>query len=203
MPTHIDLLRHGQVDGPPALYGKTDVGLSQTGWQQMLRQGKRLQSLDNVISSPLRRCRDFAEDFANQRNLPVQVYCGLQECNFGDWDGLLFDDQSQQWPSMTAFWQDPINNTPPQGESLECFHHRVVTAWQLLCDNVAGQSTLVLCHGGVIRQILAHILPVDWHAGSWYSQCNIGHASLTRITIPAYVNAQPGVNFIGLPFDFD
>jgi alpha-ribazole phosphatase len=200
--TQFDLLRHGQIDGPPALYGRTDVALSRDGWEQMFQQTGRIQDLDNIISSPLRRCRDFAKELAADHRLKLQIEPGIQECDFGEWDGIKFDDHSQQWPLMTSFWQDPDHNTPPQGESLETFHNRVVTSWQSLCKQHSGKNNLLLCHGGVIRQILAHILPTDWRSGEWYSQLQIGYASLTRIIIPAYPDAKPSVAFIGLPADF-
>jgi alpha-ribazole phosphatase len=200
--TQFDLLRHGQIDGPPALYGRKDVALSSDGWEQMYQQTSRLHNLDNIISSPLRRCHDFAKEFAAEHQLALQIESGIQECDFGEWDGIKFDDHSQQWPLMTSFWQDPDHNTPPQGESLETFHNRVISSWQSLCIQHNGQNNLLVCHGGVIRQILAHILPTDWRSGEWYSQLQIGYASLTRIIIPAYPEAKPSVAFIGLPADF-
>lgn len=200
--TRIDLIRHGQVDGAPALYGRTDVALSREGWQQMALQTGRLHNLDNIISSPLRRCKDFAKAFASDHKLKLHIEPDIQECDFGEWDGIKFDDQSQQWPLMTSFWQDPDHNTPPQGESLETFHNRVVSSWRYLSKQYQGQNNLLICHGGVIRQILAHILPSDWRSGEWYSQLQIGHASLTRIIIPDYSEAKPSVSFIGLPADF-
>jgi alpha-ribazole phosphatase len=201
-PTQFTLLRHGQIDGPPALYGRTNVALSRKGWTNMQRQTSRLANLDNIISSPLRRCHDFSKVLASEHQLKLQVEPGMQECDFGEWDGIKFDDNSQQWPLMTSFWQDPDDNTPPQGESLETFHNRVITTWQLLCNQHSGKNNLLVCHGGVIRQVLAHILQADWRSGEWYSQLQIGYASLTRIIIPAYPDAKPSVAFIGLPADF-
>lgn len=200
--TQFDIIRHGQIDGPAALYGRTDVALSSEGWQQMYQQTSRLHIIENIISSPLRRCQNFAQKLASEYELTLQIEAGIQECDFGEWDGIKFDNHSQQWPLMTSFWQDPNHNTPPQGESLETFHNRVVTTWQLLCEQYKGQHNLLVCHGGVIRQILAHILPTDWRSGDWYSQLQIGYASLTRIIIPAYPEAKPSVAFIGLPADF-
>lgn len=200
--TQFDLMRHGQIDGPSALYGRTDVCLSRSGWLQMQQQTDRMLHLDNIITSPLRRCRDFAEELAADHELTAHIEPDIQECDFGEWDGIEFDDHSQHWPLMTSFWQDPQHNTPPQGESLQDFHSRVVSAWQSICQQFTGQHNLIICHGGVIRQILAHILPADWQSGSWYSQLHISHGSLTRITIPPYPQAKPVADFIGLPADF-
>ncbi|MCF2949867.1 alpha-ribazole phosphatase family protein [Paraglaciecola aquimarina] len=200
--TQIDLLRHGSIDGPPALYGRTDVCLSEQGLKQMFRQVRQLAFPDNIISSPLRRCKEFAQEMARDHQLPLHLEDDLRECDFGAWDGIKFDDTSQQWPLMTSFWQDPSHNTPPKGESLQDFHQRVVNAWNKLTKQFSQEYSLVVCHGGVIRQILAHLLPVDWQDGDWYSQLNIGYASLTRITIADFAGAKPSVNFVGLPADF-
>jgi alpha-ribazole phosphatase len=199
--TQIDLLRHGSIDGPAALYGKTDVCLSEEGLKQMHSQVRNLCDPypDNIISSPLRRCKEFADELALDHQLPLHIEDGFRECDFGEWDGIKFDNTSQQWPLMTSFWQDPSHNTPPQGESLKAFHQRVVAAWDKLIEQFSQDYSLVICHGGVIRQILAHILPIDWQDGSLYSQLNIGYASLTRITVPNFAGAKPLVNFVGLP----
>ncbi|MBU3005749.1 histidine phosphatase family protein [Paraglaciecola arctica] len=200
--TQFDLIRHGQIDGPAALYGRTDVALSPEGWQQMYQQTNRLETFDNIISSPLRRCEAFASELAADHGLTLQIEAGIQECDFGEWDGIEFDDHSQHWPLMTSFWHDPGPNTPPQGESLASFHDRVISTWQTLCKQHLGQHNLLVCHGGVIRQILAHILSTDWRSGDWYSQLQIGYASLTRIIVPSHPEAKPSVAFIGLPADF-
>ncbi|MFT2090348.1 histidine phosphatase family protein [Paraglaciecola sp. 2405UD69-4] len=200
-PTQINLLRHGEIDGPAALYGRTDVLLSENGQRQMRQQTRKLLYLDNIISSPLRRCSDFATEIARIHELDVKIEPDFQECDFGEWDGIQFDDQSQHWPLMTSFWQSPEQHPPPKGESLEGFHSRVIKAWSSLLQSGQNQCNLVVCHGGVIRQILGHVLPADWQDGAWYSQLQIGYGSLTRITIPAYEGALPRVDFIGLPAD--
>ena len=201
-PTQINLLRHGEIDGPAALYGRTDVRLSEHGRQQMQRQSRNLPYIDNIISSPLRRCSDFAAELAQSHELNVQIKPAFQECDFGEWDGIQFNEQSQHWPLMTSFWQNPDQHTPPQGESLKEFHTRVINGWEALLQHDKNQRSLVICHGGVIRQILAHVLPVDWQDAKWYSQLQIGYGSLTRITLPAHDGAVARVDFIGLPADF-
>jgi alpha-ribazole phosphatase len=77
--TQFDLVRHGQIAGPPALYGRTDVALSRDGWQQMHLQTSRMCNLDNIITSPLRRCHDFAKELASDNQLTLQVETDMQE----------------------------------------------------------------------------------------------------------------------------
>lgn len=197
--TVFNLLRHGQVTGPAALNGKTDIALSKQGWQNMQTQLQHTAPPGIIISSPLARCAAFADNLALQLKLPVQVEQDLQECDFGEFDGIAFDELSEQWLQLADFWQHPYNNTLPNGESLQAFHERVAKVWQRLLAQHKGQNNLLICHGGVIRQILAQVLPVDWKNGAWYSQLNIGYASLTRITVADHPEATPRVEFIGRP----
>ena len=91
---HFSFVRHGKVNGPAALYGKTDVALSVRGQQEILTSLQRLHQetpIDYIFSSPLQRCVQAAENFATHHLLPISIMAELQECNFGDWDGIDFN----------------------------------------------------------------------------------------------------------------
>jgi alpha-ribazole phosphatase len=201
MTTRIDLLRHGKVAGPPALYGRTDVAVSSDGEQQLWRAVQSV-SPEQVITSPLQRCRVFAEAFARRQQLPCRIEADLQEVDFGRWDGVPFDDlyaEPEEWQRIEAYWQAPGVHAPPEGESLVQAHQRVGLCWQHLQQQLQGKHSLVVCHGGVIRLLLAHVIPADWRDGRWFSALDIGYASLTRIEISDMPDAVPVVRFIGLP----
>lgn len=201
MITRIDLLRHGKVAGPAALNGHTDVALSQDGETQLWRAVQSL-SPQQVLTSPRQRCRLFAEAYAERKQLPCRIESDLQEVSFGDWDGVPFDQLYQQpdvWQQIEDYWKHPACNTPANGEPLEQAFERVGQCWQSLLPALTARYSLVVCHGAVIRLILAHLLPGDWRDGRWYSSLDIGHASLTRIEIPDHTDAVPVVRFIGLP----
>ncbi|MEI8648997.1 histidine phosphatase family protein [Paraglaciecola sp. Hal342] len=157
-PTTFNLLRHGQVDGPAALYGKTDVPLSQQGLRAMQAQVQHLPNADVIITSPRLRCRLFAETLAQTLSAPLIIEDALQECDFGLYDGIAFDDLTDQWLELNDFWCNPMQSTLPEAESLEAFHRRVHQCWQRLMTQHQGKNCLVICHGGVIRQILASVL---------------------------------------------
>jgi len=59
--TIIDLIRHGETISGHCYLGSTDSVLSESGWQQMRAAVLGQAPWDNIISSPLKRCRDFAE----------------------------------------------------------------------------------------------------------------------------------------------
>ncbi|QHJ11348.1 Putative phosphoserine phosphatase 2 [Paraglaciecola mesophila] len=197
--TTFNLLRHGQVDGPAALYGKTDVSLSEQGLRAMQVHVQHLPNPDVIITSPRLRCQDFAENLADTLSVPLIIEDALQECDFGLYDGIPFDDLTDQWLELNDFWRNPMQSTLPEAESLEAFHHRVHQCWQRLITQHQGQNCLVICHGGVIRQILASVLAADWQSPKWYTTLQIGYASVSRISIAEYQHATPVVNFIAKP----
>ena len=198
-PTVFNLLRHGQINGPAAIYGKTNVLLSEQGRRAMHAQVQQINRPDIIVTSPLSRCLVFAEQLANELDVPLIVEDALQECDFGLYDGVPFDDLREQWLALSNFWENPFHCTLPAAETLEVFHQRVINCWQRLSTELIGQNNLLICHGGVIRQILADALSSNWQQGAWYSKLQVGYASLSRISIAEYEQANPVVDFIAKP----
>lgn len=201
------LLRHGEVEGPAAVYGRTDVPLSQKGWEQLQQQCQRLENLTQVVSSPLQRCYNFAERLCTERNLPLQKERDFQECDFGKWDGVPFDEVPQSnWGEMEAFWQSPATCQFEGGEALENMHKRVAAAWDRLLNDISAAETpenvLIIAHGGVIRLILAHILDLDWYNPALFSQWQIDYASLSKITLPNVKDTRAKVNYVAMPHNW-
>ncbi|NVD06565.1 alpha-ribazole phosphatase [Vibrio sp. JPW-9-11-11] len=181
---NVYLLRHGKTVGAPALYGHSDVGVSPLT-QAKICQALQTESLifQQMQTSPLKRCRELAQTLLDTKpSLSLEIVPAWQEMAFGQFDGVPFDSLKQQWPQLEAFWQNPASNTLPGGESLEGFYQRVSEQWQTLTQRIE-QDTLIVCHGGTIRMILAHVLKLDWRNASLYSSLSIGHQSITHIQI--------------------
>ncbi|MFO8155736.1 MAG: histidine phosphatase family protein, partial [Thiohalospira sp.] len=85
--TTVDLLRHGEPEGGRRYRGQSDDPLSATGWQQMQAAVAGATPWQRVISSPLSRCRVFAETLAAERGLPLEVEADFREIGFGEWEG--------------------------------------------------------------------------------------------------------------------
>lgn len=203
--TLITLVRHGKVAGPAALYGKTDIPLSAAGHDDLTRalnQLHRQNPISQLISSPKIRCLQVAQEFSAQHQIPLQTENNLQEMDFGVWDGIPFDELGDQWNKIEAFWHSPDSMQPPQGESLSDFAARVIAPWQSLMStnttNTLGHK-VIICHGGVIRILLAHILQLDWRNAALFKQLQIDYASCTRIEIGNYESAVPIIKWIGQP----
>lgn len=159
--TVIDLIRHGEPEGGQMFRGSQDDPLSTKGWQQMESAVSTDDCWDAIVSSPMTRCRLFAEKLAEKRGIPLHIEDDLREIGFGAWEGLTAEQVQQQYGDhLNRFWQDSINFIPPGGEPVPDFYQRVIRGFNRWQEKLAGQRILVVCHGGVIRMVLAEVLGI-------------------------------------------
>lgn len=188
--TVIELLRHGETTAGKCFLGSTDASLSQLGWQQM-NTALLSDEYDLVLSSPLKRCRDFSQLYATEKTLPVIVENEFREIDFGLWEGKT---SAELWESdrenLSAFWNNPVKNTPPEAESLMDFKKRVIDHYFKLVKKYSGKKILLICHAGVIKIILCELLGVELVN---MHRLNIDHAGLSRISM---WQEHPQINFI-------
>ena len=159
----IDLLRHGQTERDNIFRGSTDDPLHELGWRQM-QAACGDDRWHRIVSSPLSRCRHFAEALAAQHGSEFEVDDRLSEYHFGDWDGKTYDEVlSDHREEVGRFFADPVSVTPPNGEPFVDFRIRVAEAWRALVDTakVDASNTLVVSHGGVILTVLAQVMGVE------------------------------------------
>lgn len=146
----IDLLRHGDT-GQRSYRGQLDDALSPLGWTQ-LRAAIFGRSWDAIVTSPLRRCVDFAHDLASARRVPLRVDARLAEYHFGDWQGVPIDVLAkEQGEALARFWADPVACPPPGGEPFAAFRERLCAALNEVALAAVTQRVLVVTHGGAIR----------------------------------------------------
>ena len=163
---YLDFLRHGETCLSHTLRGKTDDALTEKGWAQMrstIAQAEQVRpAWDVIYSSPLQRCRLFAEQWAEQKQLPLSIKPNLQEMDFGEWEAQPTERLYQQFPNELAqFWQTPFSFTPPQAESLLAFKSRVLESVEALTQQMhkqGWQRALIISHGGVIKLLKCQAL---------------------------------------------
>jgi alpha-ribazole phosphatase/probable phosphoglycerate mutase len=133
-----------------------------------------------VISSPLIRCQEFAQHLSEEMQIPLTIDERLKEVGFGDWEGKTSDQLRRQDPELLSkFYHDPINNRPQGAEPLETFSQRVTWALQEIISANSGRHLLIIAHAGVIRAILVHVLSAPLPA---IYRMSIATASISRIT---------------------
>lgn len=178
-PVCLDLLRHGETEGGARYCGTTDDPLTGAGWEQMWAAVRHDTHWDRIVTSPLRRCAQFAHTLARQHSIPLTLDERLAEMHFGAWEGRSAAELMSTDPDALArFWEDPATHAPAGAEPLAHFAERVLTAWHDIVRGHAGRRILLVTHGGVIRVILCHVLrrPVER-----LLELDVGHAALYRI----------------------
>ncbi|USD63984.1 histidine phosphatase family protein [Vibrio sp. SCSIO 43136] len=183
----VTLVRHQKVMGDAALNGHTDAKVDQHLHKQLADAIATIYpNIDEVMTSPLSRCYETAANLASSLAVPCTVDTQFREISFGDFDGVAFHQLQQQWPLLEAYWEAPASNTLPNGEPLIDFKHRVQNAWQALVDELVNserQHSVLVCHGGVIRMILADVLALDATNPKLFSSLAIENGSLTELEI--------------------
>jgi alpha-ribazole phosphatase/probable phosphoglycerate mutase len=177
--TTVDLIRHGEPVGGRRYRGQIDDPLSEKGWAQMHAAVGESVPWTRIVSSPLLRCRAFAEALASAHGLPLALDDRLKEVGFGAWEGKSAAEIEQGAPGTLArFKADPVNARPQGAEPLADFHARVAAALDDLIAQHAGQHVLLVGHAGVVRMALAWALQMPLqHA----YRIEVATASLTRL----------------------
>lgn len=151
----VTLLRHGATTHPGRYHGRSDVPLSGRGHEDM-HKALADRQFDRVISSPLQRCASFAQDFAAQHDLPLEIDADWMEISFGDWEGMSAHEIMDRSPKeLKAFWRDPLHHSPPGGEPLTDASKRIQHAWKRLPHD---DRTLIVTHGGVMRLLFCRLM---------------------------------------------
>jgi probable phosphoglycerate mutase len=161
-PTLTLLLRHGQtpMSAQKRYAGRSDVPLTDVGVQQAAAAAKRLASagLDAIVTSPLLRAVQTAEEVAATTGAPVVTDEGFRETDFGAWEGLTFAEVRERWPAeMTAWLADPAV-APPGGESFAEVSKRVTAALHRVLAARERQTVLIVSHVTPIKMLIAEAL---------------------------------------------
>ena len=160
------LVRHGETELNSAerYWGRTDVPLSAVGLRQAERLRHRLatEKINAVYSSDLRRAALTAETIASRHKLNVIICPELREIDFGQLEGLTFDQISQLYPEVTRLW---IERSPklkyPDGESTYQLNNRVSIFRRRLKKHAEEETILIVAHSGVLRTLACQLLGLE------------------------------------------
>ncbi len=179
--TLVDFLRHGEPVGGRKYRGQTDDPLSEKGWEEMRRAVDRVRPWQAIVSSPLARCRDFAQALALETGLSLSLEPRFKEVAFGAWEGKTPAElKAGDGDVIFNFKCDPVGNRPDGAEPLKRFYARVAAGYDDLLASHAGRHILVVAHAGVIRMVMCRVLgtPPE-HA----YRIQVGSAAMTRVRV--------------------
>ncbi|AKJ07633.1 alpha-ribazole phosphatase/probable phosphoglycerate mutase [Archangium gephyra] len=161
--TRMVLVRHGQPveEMRGRCYGRLDVGLSSAGRLQAERAARFLSEapLLRIYTSPRQRARESAAPLAELKGMSVDTEAAFREIDFGLFEGLSYEEAEQRYPQVYAEWMaHPTRVRFPEGESYPEMRERVLAAGRELRTRHAGETFVLVSHGGVNRTLLSEAL---------------------------------------------
>jgi broad specificity phosphatase PhoE len=177
------LVRHAEPtdDFRGRCYGRLDIELSEAGVMQSRRLATALadEPVAALVSSPRVRARATADAIAEPHGLTVQVVDDLRELDFGDVEGMTYDEIAVTRPEFYAQWMaSPTTVRFPGGEGYVELQARVLAAVAGLREAYEGRVVVAVSHGGPIRAVAAEALGL---APDRIFRLAIEPASITRV----------------------
>ena len=174
--TRLVLIRHAAPDEAMRgrCYGQLDVGLSADGHAQAERLARSLADvpLEAIYSSPRRRALDTAYPLGR----PVEVVDALVEINFGELEGMTYDDVAARYPALYQRWMArPTEVAFPGGEHYRDVRARVCAAAAHIRAAHPARVAAIVAHGGTVRTLLAEALGLD---DARIFRIDVDHASI-------------------------
>ena len=156
-------IRHGETTWniEQRIQGHGDSPLTELGIRQAQAVAARLreQSLDAVYASDLARAVLTAQPIVAGRDLELKMEPALRERSFGVFEGLTLDEIGKTYPEeFAAYTSGNPDYRIPGGESQRQFWHRCTAFLSEIVDRHAGQSIVLVLHGGVLNIVVKHVL---------------------------------------------
>ncbi len=151
------LVRHGESTGnlSRTFCGHTDVELTPNGVIQAQNMAKLFENIDveKIYSSPLKRAHNTAKEISKIKNMEIELNDLLKERNFGDFEGLPWDEIERRYPEEAKKSIDQrVRFEYKNGETFEDVLERVAKFFENYTDN-----SIVVAHGALIRIILYYL----------------------------------------------
>src|SRR5204863_2473300 len=112
-----------------------------------------------IYTSPMGRCVDTGAAIAKPLGLLPTALDGLNDIDYGEWQGKTADEVRKPWPDELDCWyRHPDWAQIPGGESLQQVLARTTAALHSLLRRHDGATVLLVAHDSVNRVILLHAL---------------------------------------------
>lgn len=148
--TRLWLVRHGPTHAK-SMVGWSDIPADLSDTAAIARLRAYLPDAP-VVSSDLRRATATADALAPRNRLPHDP--ALREINFGAWELRSFADVAAEDPqTIRAFWDNPGDIAPPDGESWNAIGARVNHAIDRYLGQGAPDLIIVSHFGAILTQV--------------------------------------------------
>ncbi|MCA1954334.1 MAG: histidine phosphatase family protein [Anaerolinea sp.] len=178
------LLRHGENDVMARrLAGRLPgTHLNRRGQEQAQQVAEKLADapIRAIFSSPLERAVETAMPLSERLGVPVQVLDGLNEVDYGTWQGRSYRqlERLKLWRQLRVA---PSRVRFPGGETLMEVQERAVMAVQWAMTQVgADEGVACFTHGDVVR------LVTTWALGLPFDSFRLFQVDTASLTILAF-----------------
>lgn len=179
------VIRHGTttMNVQNRYRGRRDVPLDAQGYQDAVNAARCLSKagLTAVYTGPMRRTIATAQIIADEARVPdLRILHGLNNVDYGLWEGLTADEAAQVDPEAFACYRNrPSRAACPLGERLSEAADRMIAALRLIGDRHPGETVAAVTHAVMIRLAVAKLHGVDDE--SW--RIPVGRGSLTLFAV--------------------
>jgi broad specificity phosphatase PhoE len=164
----IVFVRHGLPVRIELETGIADPELAAEGHEQASKMAAYLgvEDVEAVYVSPLRRALETARPLCNVLGLEAVVSEGVAEFDRNSREYVPVEElratNDPRWEKLLRGEWDGVDEDP------SIFKARVVATVEDMIARHPGGRVVVVCHGGVINQYLAHVLGIETHIGFFY-----------------------------------
>ena len=164
----IVLVRHGLPLRVELETGIADPELASEGHEQAAKMAAYLgvEDIEAVYVSPLRRAVETARPLCKLSGLEAVVSEGVAEFDRNSREYVPVEElratNDPRWEKLLRGEWDGVDEDP------SLFKARVVATVEDMIARHPGGRVVVVCHGGVINQYLAHVLGIETHIGFFY-----------------------------------
>ena len=164
----IVLVRHGLPLRVELETGIADPELAAEGHEQAAKMAAYLgvEDVEAVYVSPLRRAIETAHPLCKVLGLEAVVSEGVAEFDRNSREYVPVEElratNDPRWEKLLRGEWDGVDEDP------SIFKARVVATVEDMIARHPGGRVVVVCHGGVINQYLAHVLGIETHVGFFY-----------------------------------
>lgn len=182
--TTVLLIRHGQTKWNKAglVQGNTDSALTALGEKQAAALAEAVDTgwlpgdrPSALYSSDLGRTIQTATPLSKKLNLEIQPRTALREMNFGELEGLKWAEVESRYPDLSRkLWgegADP-HHRAPSGETRIEMHERSKSMVLEIASQHAGETVVIVSHGGVIGFFVRSVLGLSFTERPRYSVSN-------------------------------
>ncbi len=181
------LVRHGEsapeVPGRPArqVDGHGDPPLAPGGRRQAELVGARLAALPiaAIYVTTLQRTHETAAPLARRLGLTPIVEPDLREVHLGEWEGSFRQRIAEGGPVVAQMVREGRWDVIPGAEPAAAFAARTTAAIDRIARAHPDQRVAVVCHGGVIGQVLA----TASRGGNAFAFSGADNASISELII--------------------